>query len=91
MDAGRKLDKAQMVRFDERTGYFASTDLGRIASHFYIKYDTVEVSPDVIISFILVVWDTLQYLQVQNLITTTIVKISISTNAFIKIDKRDKK
>lgn len=41
--AGRKLDKAQMVRFDERTGYFASTDLGRIASHFYIKYDTVEV------------------------------------------------
>lgn len=42
-DAGRKLDKAQMVRFDERTGYFASTDLGRIASHFYIKYDTVEV------------------------------------------------
>nr|XP_022293850.1 activating signal cointegrator 1 complex subunit 3-like [Crassostrea virginica] len=43
VDAGRKLDKAQMVRFDERTGYFASTDLGRIASHFYIKYDTVEV------------------------------------------------
>lgn len=41
--AGRKLDKAQMIRFDERTGYFASTDLGRIASHFYIKYDTVEV------------------------------------------------
>ncbi|XP_061176706.1 activating signal cointegrator 1 complex subunit 3-like [Saccostrea echinata] len=43
VDAGRKLDKAQMVRFDERTGYFASTDQGRIASHFYIKYDTVEV------------------------------------------------
>ena len=41
--AGRKLDKARMVRFDERTGYFASTDQGRIASHFYIKYDTVEV------------------------------------------------
>ena len=43
MDAGRKLDQARMVRFDERTGYFASTDQGRIASHFYIKYDTVEV------------------------------------------------
>ena len=41
--AGRKLDKARMVRFDERTEYFASTDQGRIASHFYIKYDTVEV------------------------------------------------
>ena len=44
MDAGRRLDKAKMVRFDERTGYFSSTDLGRIASHFYIKYDTVEVA-----------------------------------------------
>ena len=43
VDAGRKLDQARMVRFDERTGYFASTDQGRIASHFYIKYDTVEV------------------------------------------------
>eukprot|EP00794_Sanderia_malayensis_P000549 gene549-1206_t len=37
------LDKAKMIRFDERTGYMFSTDLGRIASHFYIKYDTVEV------------------------------------------------
>ncbi|OWF45882.1 Activating signal cointegrator 1 complex subunit 3 [Mizuhopecten yessoensis] len=42
-DAGRKLDKTRMIRFDERTTYFSSTDLGRIASHFYIKYDTVEV------------------------------------------------
>ena len=33
-----------MIRFDERTGFFACTDQGRIASHFYIKYDTVEVS-----------------------------------------------
>ena len=33
-----------MIRFDERTGYFACTDQGRIASHFNIKYDTVEVS-----------------------------------------------
>ncbi len=39
----RLLDKAKMIRFDERTGYMYSTDLGRIASHFYIKYDTVEV------------------------------------------------
>ncbi|ESO93256.1 hypothetical protein LOTGIDRAFT_189896 [Lottia gigantea] len=41
--AGRRLDKARMIRFNEATGYFASTDLGRISSHFYIKYDTVEV------------------------------------------------
>jgi activating signal cointegrator complex subunit 3 len=32
-----------MIRFDERTGYLHSTDLGRTASHFYIKYDTVEI------------------------------------------------
>ena len=33
-----------MIRFDERTGYFACTDQGRFASHFYIKYGTVKVS-----------------------------------------------
>jgi len=44
IDAGRKLDKARMIRFDEGPGYFAATDQGRVASHFYIKYDTVEVS-----------------------------------------------
>uniref|UniRef100_A0A9J7XKW9 Activating signal cointegrator 1 complex subunit 3 n=1 Tax=Cyprinus carpio carpio TaxID=630221 RepID=A0A9J7XKW9_CYPCA len=43
VESGRKLDKARMIRFDERTGYFASTDLGRTASHFYIKYNTIEV------------------------------------------------
>uniref|UniRef100_A0A7N6BIR2 Activating signal cointegrator 1 complex subunit 3 n=1 Tax=Anabas testudineus TaxID=64144 RepID=A0A7N6BIR2_ANATE len=43
VESGRKLDKARMIRFEERTGYFASTDLGRTASHFYIKYNTIEV------------------------------------------------
>ncbi|XP_061770948.1 activating signal cointegrator 1 complex subunit 3 [Nerophis ophidion] len=42
IESGRKLDKARMIRFDERTGYFASTDLGRTSSHFYIKYNTIE-------------------------------------------------
>ncbi|XP_061631426.1 activating signal cointegrator 1 complex subunit 3 isoform X1 [Phyllopteryx taeniolatus] len=42
VDSGRKLDKARMIRFEERTGYFASTDLGRTSSHFYIKYNTIE-------------------------------------------------
>lgn len=45
MESGRKLDKARMIRFDERTCYFASTDLGRTASHFYIRYNTIEVDP----------------------------------------------
>ncbi|KAJ3598427.1 hypothetical protein NHX12_001937, partial [Muraenolepis orangiensis] len=42
VEAGRKLDKARMIRFEERTGYFGSTDLGRTASHYYIKYNTIE-------------------------------------------------
>ena len=42
-DAARRLDKAKMIRFDERTGFLHPTDLGRTASQFYIKYDTVEV------------------------------------------------
>uniref|UniRef100_A0A671V6M3 Activating signal cointegrator 1 complex subunit 3 n=1 Tax=Sparus aurata TaxID=8175 RepID=A0A671V6M3_SPAAU len=42
LESGRKLDKARMIRFEERTGYFASTDLGRTASHFYIRYNTIE-------------------------------------------------
>jgi len=41
--AARALDKAQMIRFSERTGTLSATDVGRTASHYYIKYDTVEV------------------------------------------------
>nr|CAB3223427.1 activating signal cointegrator 1 complex subunit 3 [Phallusia mammillata] len=40
--AGKKLDRAKMVRYDERTSYFHPTDLGRTASHFYIKYKSIE-------------------------------------------------
>lgn len=41
--AAQNLDKAQMIRFIPRTGDLHATDLGRTASHFYIKYATVEV------------------------------------------------
>ncbi|KAK2190751.1 hypothetical protein NP493_71g05055 [Ridgeia piscesae] len=44
--AARSLDKARMIRFVEGTGYMYSTDLGRTASHFYIKFDTVEIFND---------------------------------------------
>nr|CAD7572321.1 unnamed protein product [Timema californicum] len=44
--AARALDKARMIRYDVRTGNLSVTDLGRTASHFYIKYDTVEVFND---------------------------------------------
>ncbi|XP_070529039.1 activating signal cointegrator 1 complex subunit 3 isoform X2 [Cardiocondyla obscurior] len=42
-DAAKALDKARMIRYDARTGDLNATDLGRIASHYYLKYDTVEV------------------------------------------------
>lgn len=41
--AAKALDKAQMIRYDARTGDLNATDLGRIASHYYLKYDTVEI------------------------------------------------
>lgn len=41
--AANALDKAKMIRYEPRTGSLSATDLGRTASHFYIKYDTVEI------------------------------------------------
>ncbi|XP_017101915.2 activating signal cointegrator 1 complex subunit 3 [Drosophila bipectinata] len=43
MSASMSLDKARMMRFNQRTMDMNITDLGRTASHFYIKYDTVEI------------------------------------------------
>ncbi|KAJ8643830.1 hypothetical protein MRB53_005578 [Persea americana] len=42
IDAARALDKAKMMRFDEKSGNFYCTELGRIASHYYIQYTSVE-------------------------------------------------
>ncbi|XP_043498023.1 activating signal cointegrator 1 complex subunit 3 [Polistes fuscatus] len=41
--AAKALDKAKMIRYNIRTGDVNTTDLGRIASHYYLKYDTVEI------------------------------------------------
>ncbi|KAF5178468.1 Dexh-box atp-dependent rna helicase dexh14 [Thalictrum thalictroides] len=41
-DAARSLDKAKMLRFDEKSGNFYCTELGRISSHYYIQYSSVE-------------------------------------------------
>ncbi|KAF2598132.1 hypothetical protein F2Q68_00012454 [Brassica cretica] len=41
-EAARSLDKAKMMRFDEKSGNFYCTELGRVASHFYIQYSSVE-------------------------------------------------
>merc|ERR1719341_1360105 len=50
-DAAKRLDKAKMIRYDESNGIMASIDLGRTASHFYIKYDTVEIFNDILKNF----------------------------------------
>ena len=41
--AAKELDKAHMIRFEEKNEYLFATDLGRTASHFYINYVTIEI------------------------------------------------
>eukprot|EP01127_Copromyxa_protea_P008859 TRINITY_DN2045_c0_g2_i1.p1 TRINITY_DN2045_c0_g2~~TRINITY_DN2045_c0_g2_i1.p1 ORF type:complete len:2126 (-),score=516.29 TRINITY_DN2045_c0_g2_i1:21-6239(-) len=41
--AAKQLDKCRMIRFEERAGNFSVTELGRIASHYYIQYETIEL------------------------------------------------
>ncbi len=41
-DAADTLDTCMMTRFDKRSGNLGVTDLGRIASHYYIKHTTVQ-------------------------------------------------
>lgn len=40
-DAARELERCKMARFDERSGNLYVTDLGRVASHFYIRHDSI--------------------------------------------------
>jgi hypothetical protein len=39
--AASQLDKHNLVKYDRRTGNFQATDLGRIASYYYITYNTL--------------------------------------------------
>jgi pre-mRNA-splicing helicase BRR2 len=39
--AATQLDKAGLCRYDRRSGLLQATDLGRIASHYYISHGTV--------------------------------------------------
>lgn len=40
-DAAKLLDERRMLRFDPASGNLAVTDLGRVASHFYIRAESV--------------------------------------------------
>lgn len=42
--AAIKLDMYRMIRYNRHLGTLMATDLGRTASYFYIKCETVEVS-----------------------------------------------
>ena len=39
--AAAVLEKASLVKYDKKTGRFQSTDLGRIASHYYITHNSM--------------------------------------------------
>eukprot|EP00775_Hariotina_reticulata_P011234 gene11234-11383_t len=41
VEAARQLHAAKMAVFDERTGNMFVTELGRVASHFYIRYQSI--------------------------------------------------
>lgn len=41
--AARKLASARMIHYDERSGDFTITDLGRIAAKYYIRHATIEI------------------------------------------------
>lgn len=41
--AARMLVNARMMLFDEGTGAFTITDLGRIAAKYYIQYKSIEI------------------------------------------------
>ena len=40
--AAKALDACHMMRFDDASGNLAVTDLGRVASHYYITHTTIE-------------------------------------------------
>ncbi|VVC99126.1 unnamed protein product, partial [Leptidea sinapis] len=40
--AAALLDKAGLIRYERRSGHFQPTELGRIASHYYCTYETMQ-------------------------------------------------
>ncbi len=39
--AASLLDKHNLIKYDKKTGVFSVTSLGKIASHYYIKYPSI--------------------------------------------------
>lgn len=40
--AASLLDKANLVKYDRKSGSFHVTDLGRVASHYYVSHQRYE-------------------------------------------------
>ncbi|XP_052757266.1 putative U5 small nuclear ribonucleoprotein 200 kDa helicase [Galleria mellonella] len=40
--AANLLDKAGLIKYERKSGHFQPTELGRIASHFYCTYETMQ-------------------------------------------------
>ena len=47
-DAARELEKSKMARFDEKSGNLYVTELGRVASHFYIRHSSIVIYNDLL-------------------------------------------
>ncbi|GBC25635.1 uncharacterized protein OCT59_020043 [Rhizophagus irregularis] len=43
VDAANALHKNKMIELEKETDYFAITDMGRIASNYYIRYKSIEI------------------------------------------------
>jgi hypothetical protein len=43
LEAAKKLDLCQMVRFAENSETLSMTDLGRIASYYYIEHESIRM------------------------------------------------
>lgn len=41
--AAALLEKCQLVKYDRPSGRFSSNELGRIASHYYVTYNSISV------------------------------------------------
>ncbi|OQR84785.1 hypothetical protein ACHHYP_12807 [Achlya hypogyna] len=46
--AAETLEACRMIRFDQSRGEFALTNLGRVASHYYITHGTIETFNDLL-------------------------------------------
>ncbi|KAK9814715.1 hypothetical protein WJX72_010327 [[Myrmecia] bisecta] len=43
VEAARELERSKMARFDEKSGNLYVTELGRVASHYYIRHSSIVV------------------------------------------------